>query len=101
MIPLKLVDVVIGWREFASWNPAMIDAVLLEPQQVPRLAYIPAARLHSAANPEGADAFVAFLQSSEGQAIFKKWDYLTEEFAAREFAPRARIGGSYMLPQGW
>ena len=101
MIPLQLVDVVIGWREFASWNPAMIDAVRLEPEQVPRLAYIPAARLRNAANPQGADAFIAFLDSSEGRAIFKKWGYLTDEFAAREFAPRARIGGSYTLPRGW
>jgi len=101
MIPLKLVDVVIGWREFASWKPEMMDAILLEPEQIPRLAYIPAARLLNAGNPPGADAFVEFLKSSEGQAIFRKWGYLTEEFAAREFAPLARIGGSYMLPQGW
>ena len=101
MIPLKLVDVVIGWREFASWNPEMIDAVLLEPKQVPRLAYVPAARLQNAANPQGADAFINFLTSGEGQAIFKKWGYLTAESSAREFAPQARIGGSYKLPQGW
>ncbi len=101
MIPLQLVDVVIGWREFATWNPTMIDAVLLEPGQVPRLAYIPAARLHNAANPKGAEAFIAFLKSGEGRAIFKKWGYFTEEAAARKFAPRARIGGSYVLPQGW
>ena len=101
MIPLKLVDVVIGWREFAAWKPEVMDAVLLEPEQISRLAYIPAARLLNAGNPQGADAFVEFLKSSEGQAIFRKWGYLTEEFAAREFAPRARIGGSYMLPQGW
>jgi molybdate transport system substrate-binding protein len=101
MIPLKLVDVVIGWREFASWNPEMIDAVLLEPKQVPRLAYVPAARLQNAANPQGADAFITFLTSGEGQAIFKKWGYLTAESAAREFAPQARIGGSYTLPRGW
>ena len=101
MIPLNLVDVVIGWREFASWNPAMIDSVLLRPEQVPRLAYIPAARLQNAANPQGAETFIAFLKSSAGQVIFKKWGYLTEESAAREFAPRARIGGSYPLPRGW
>jgi len=101
MIPLKLVDVVIGWREFASWNPAMIDTVLLQPDQVPRLAYIPAARVRNAANAEGAEAFIAFLKSSQGQAIFKKWGYLTEESEAREFAPQARIGGSYLLPPGW
>ena len=101
MIPLKLVDVVIGWREFASWKPELMDAVLLEPEQIPRLAYIPAARLQNAGNPQGADTFVDFLKSSEGQAIFRKWGYLTEELAAREFAPRARIGGSFVLPQGW
>ncbi len=101
MIPLNLVDVVIGWREFASWNPVMMEMVQLAPEQVPRLAYIPAARLRKARNPQGAEMFVDFLQSDEGQAIFRKWGYLTAEQAAREYAPRARIGGIYKLPEGW
>ncbi len=101
MIPLKLVDAVIGWREFAAWNPAAMDAVPLAPSEIPRLAYLPAAVLRHAENPQGAKAFIAFLASAEGRAIFQKWGYLTEERAARTFAPEARLGGHYLLPEGW
>lgn len=101
MIPLNLVDAVIGWREFASWNPAALEAVLLKPEEIPRLATIPAAPLKQSRNRQGAEAFVAFLQSEQGRAIFQKWGYLTGEADARAFAPQARIGGLYTLPEGW
>lgn len=99
MIPLSLVDAVLGWREFAAWNPDGMEAVLLGPDQIPRLAYIPAAVLRHAENRSEAEAFIAFLQSEQGEAIFRKRGYMTDEGAAREFAPRARIGGSYTLPE--
>ncbi len=101
MLPLGTVDAVLGWREFASWNPQAMEAVLLNPKEVPRLAYIPAARLRRAANPDGAEDFVTYLKSEEGQAIFRKWGYFTEEKDARKLAPKARIGGTYDLPEGW
>lgn len=101
MLPLGTVDAVLGWREFATWNPQTMEAVLLNPQQIPRLAYIPAARLRQATNPESAEAFIAYLKSAEGQAIFRKWGYFTKEEKARKLAPAARIGGSYDLPEGW
>jgi len=101
MIPLKLVDVVIGWREFSTWNPETMDVVLLAPGEIPRLAYIPAGILRRARNPEGAETFVTFLKSAEGLAIFQKWDYMTDENTARGFAPLARLGGTYKLPEGW
>ena len=101
MIPLNMVDVVLGWREFASWNPQTMDVVLLDPGQIPRLAYIPVSILRNAENPKGAEAFVAFLESEEGQAIFQKHGYLTDENAARKFAPMANIGGTYTLPESW
>ena len=101
MIPLNTVDVVLGWREFAKWNPELMEAVLLEPNQVPRLAYIPAAVLKNAKNPVGAETFIAFLRSTEGQAIFQKWGYLTDEVEARKFAPLSHVGGTFTLPEGW
>lgn len=101
MIPLNMVDVVLGWREFVGWSPGTMDAVLYDPEQVTRLAYIPAALLKNAKNRKGAEAFIAFLDSAEGKAIFQKWGYLTDESEARRFAPRARIGGIYFLPEGW
>ncbi len=101
MLPLGTVDAVLGWREFATWNPQAMEAILLKPQEIPRLAYIPAARLRQAKNPENAKAFVAYLKSAEGQLFFSKWGYFTEEEDARKLAPAARIGGSYDLPEGW
>ena len=101
MIPLNLVDAVLGWREFAAWNPEVMDAILLAPQEVPRLAYIPAAVLRHTHNRQAAENLLAFLRSAEGQAIFQKWGYLTDQRSAREFAPKARIGGTYSLPEGW
>jgi molybdate transport system substrate-binding protein len=101
MLPLGTVDAVLGWREFAAWSPQTMEAILLDPKEIPRLAYIPAARLRHAANPEAAEAFVAYLKSEEGQAIFHKWGYYTQAEDARKLAPEARIGGSYYLPEGW
>lgn len=101
LIPLGMADVVLGWREFAAWNPAAMEAVLLQPGQVPRLAYVPAVKVRGTGNPEGAAAFTAFLASAEGAAIFRKWGYLTREADVRPLAPQARIGGSYRLPEGW
>jgi molybdate transport system substrate-binding protein len=101
MIPLGMADAVLGWREFAAWNPAAMEAVLLRPDQVPRLAYVPAVRIRGSGNPAGAAAFTAFLTSAEGEAIFRKWGYLTREAEVRTMAPQARIGGIYRLPEGW
>ncbi len=101
MLPLGTVDAVLGWREFATWNPQAMEAILLNPKEIPRLAYIPAARLRHAANPDDAEAFIAYLKSEDGQAIFRKWGYFTEKENARKLAPEARIGGTYDLPEGW
>jgi molybdate transport system substrate-binding protein len=101
MIPLNLVDVVLGWREFAFWKPETMDAVLLKDKEIPRLAYIPAATLLKSNNRAGAKEFTSFLQSDAGQAIFQKWGYLTTESDALQFAPSARIGGFYQIPEGW
>jgi len=101
MIPLDTADAVLGWREFAGWRPEALDAVQIDPEDIPRLAYIPAAVLRNAENRAGAEAFIAFLRSAEGEAIFRKWGYLTDERDVRRFAPRARVGGTYNLPEEW
>jgi molybdate transport system substrate-binding protein len=101
MIPLNMVDVVIGWREFAAWHPETMDAVIPGPDEIPRLGTIPAAMLDNAKNPQGAEAFITFLASSEGQSIFQRWGYLTDESRARQFAPEASIGGTYSLREAW
>lgn len=101
MIPLKMVDVVLGWREFAAWQPGAMEAILPQPGQIPRLAYIPGATLRNSRNPNGADNFLAYLTSTEGQVIFQKWGYLTTETDARRFAPKANIGATFPLAEVW
>jgi len=99
LITLQKVDAIMGWDVFAGWNPDKIETVYLKPDEVPRLAYIPAAVTKDfASNRAGAQAFINFLTSPEGQTIFKKWGYLASEKDARKFAPKAKIGGEYILP---
>ena len=97
LVALKAVDAVLGWRVFSRWHDT-IDVVYLEPEQVPRLSYIPGAISTFAENREGAQQFLDFLVSSQGQEIFRKWGYITTESEARKFAPNAEIGGEYKLP---
>ena len=98
LVAMQKVDAVIGWRVFSKWNPDKIDAVLLKPHEIPRLAYIPAAISTYSQNKEGAQRFINFLISSEGQKIFAKWGYIATEKEVRTFAPQAEIGGEYRLP---
>jgi molybdate transport system substrate-binding protein len=98
LVAMQKVDAVIGWRVFSQWNPDKIDAVLLKPHEVSRLAYIPAAISTYSQDNEGAQQFINFLISSEGQKIFAKWGYIATEKEARSFAPQAEIGGEYRLP---
>ena len=101
LIPLQAVDATIGWREFESWNPERTESILLPPEQIARIAYIPAAIANSATNVEAATDFLNFLSSESGKMYFRKWGYLTTEDQARKYAPQASIGGEYLLPEGW
>jgi len=94
-------DGVMGWRVFEHWNPERIETVLLKPEQIPRIAYIPMAVATSSQKKELAHKFITYVVSPAAKQIFKKWGYLTEEVEARVYAPEARIGGEYILPRGW
>ena len=98
LVAMQKVDAVIGWRVFSQWNPDKIEAVLLKPHEIPRLAYIPAAISTYSRDKEGALQFIQFLTSPEGQKIFTKWGYIATEKEARAFAPQAEIGEEYRLP---
>lgn len=98
LIALKSVDAILGWRVFSEWHDT-VDVVYLEPQQIPRLSYIPGAVSRFADNRESAQEFLDFLVSPDGQAIFGKWGYIATESKAREYAPGAEIGGEYHLPE--
>ena len=100
LVALKSVDAIIGWRVFSEWHDT-IDVVYLEPEQIPRLSYIPGAISTYAEDKESAGKFLEFLTSTRGQDIFKKHGYLATEEEAREFAPYAEIGGEYQLPENY
>ncbi len=99
LVALKSVDAVIGWRVFSNWHPDSIDVVYLKPEQILRLAYIPAALSTFTKDRENAQKFLIFLVSLQGQEIFRKWGYITTESEARKYAPEAEIGGEYKLPE--
>ncbi len=101
LISLKSVDAVMGWSVFHHWNPENIDAVYLKPEQLPRLAYIPAAISNYSKEKEAAGTFIKFLTSPTGQDIFRKWGYDVTEAEARKYAPGAKIGGEYQLPDSY
>jgi molybdate transport system substrate-binding protein len=98
---MKSVDAIIGWRVFGSWDPTTTEVVLLGPDQLPRIAYIPGAVSTYSTDRQDAQAFLDYLASPDGQAIFAKWGYLATEAAARKYAPDATIGGTYQLPAGF
>jgi molybdate transport system substrate-binding protein len=98
LVAMQKVDAVIGWRVFSKWNPDKIEAVLLKPQEVPRLAYIPAAISTYSQDKKGAQRFINFLISAEGQKIFAQWGYIATEQEAHTFASQAEIGGEYRIP---
>lgn len=100
LVALKSVDAIIGWRVFSEWHDT-VDVVYLEPEQIPRLSYIPGAVSAYTENRESAAEFLEFLTSTQGQDIFKKHGYLATEEEARDFAPYAEIGGEYQLPEDY
>ena len=100
LVALGSIDAVIGWRVFSKWHDT-VDVVYLEANQVPRLAYIPGAVSTYTKDEKSARAFLDFLVSEEGQAIFAKWGYISTEEEARTFAPDAQIGGEYRLPDDY
>lgn len=101
LLSLKSVDAVIGWHVFHDWSPDNIDVVYLPPEQLPRIAYIPAAISTFTKDRESAQKFIDFLVSEQGQDIFKRWGYIATENEARKFAPGAKIGGEYSLPEAY
>jgi molybdate transport system substrate-binding protein len=101
LISLNSVDAVMGWSVFHDWDPKNIDTIYLKPEQISRLAYIPAAISTFAKEKEAAAAFINFLVSPSGQDIFKKWGYDVTETEARKYAPNAQIGGESQIPDTW
>jgi molybdate transport system substrate-binding protein len=102
IISLKGVDAVLGWEVFESWDPARIERVLLKPEEIPRIGYLPAAVARFAEDRARAERFVNFLVSPESQAVFRKHGYLMSVPEARRYTlPNTPVGGEYNLPESW
>jgi molybdate transport system substrate-binding protein len=102
VISLKAVDAVIGWRVFQYWDPERIETVLLKPEAISRIGYIPIAVSRFTEDKMAAQKFIDFLLSSQGKATFQKYHYLMDLQEARHFTkPDTPVGGEYLLPDGW
>lgn len=101
IIALNGADAVLGWRVFESWNPDKIETVLLKPEEIPRISYMPIAVSSFTKNLEHAQRLLDYICSEQGGRVFEKWGYITREEDARRFAPAAKMGGDYVLPEGW
>ncbi|HUT36598.1 MAG TPA: molybdate ABC transporter substrate-binding protein [Planctomycetota bacterium] len=102
LVALGTVDAVLGWRVFQYWNSEKIKTIMLTPEQIPRIGYVPIAQSTFCRQPEVARQFVDFLLSEEGKAIFCKWHYLTNVEEARKFTTKdCPVGGEWPLPKGW
>lgn len=102
IVAMGQIDAVIGWEVFESWEPTKIKSIYLPKELVPRIGFLPAAIGANCADRELAQAFLDFLVSSEGQAIYRKWNYLTTvEEARKHTMPDTPVGGEWPLPAGW
>lgn len=102
IIALGQVDAVIGWEVFEAWDPQKIKTIYLPREKVPRIGFLPAAISVHTKDRELASAFLKFLTSPQGQAIYSKWNYLTSVEAARKHTlPDTPVGGEWPLPAGW
>ena len=102
LVALGTVDAVMGWEVFHYWQPDKIETVLLAPDQVARIGYIPIAVSVFSKQEPLAQQFIDVLVGEEGQAVFRKWHYLTSVEEARKLArPETPVGGEWKLPAGW
>jgi molybdate transport system substrate-binding protein len=102
VISLKAVDAVLGWEVFHYWDPERIETILLKPEEVKRIGYIPIAISKSTKDKAGAQKIIDFLLSPSGKAIFQKYHYLMDPQEALRFTkPDTPIGGEYFLPPEW
>ena len=102
VISLKAVDAVIGWEVFQYWDPDRIETILLKPNAISRIGYIPIAISRFTEDKIAAQEFIDFLLSSRGKAAFQKYHYLMDLQEARRFTkPDTPVGGEYLLPEEW
>jgi len=101
LVVLRAVDAVLGWDVFGRWRPDKIENIYLRPDQIPRIAYIPAAISRYTKNKPLAESFLQYLVSGAGRGVFARFGYITRLEEAKLHAPRAKVGGQYHLPEYW
>lgn len=102
LVGFETVDAVLGWSVFCYWNPEKIETVLLDPEQVPRIGYIPIARSVYCREKELSEKFIEFVTGKDGKSIFTKWHYFVTEEEAKKYAKKgALVGGEWELPDKW
>lgn len=95
---MSQVDAVFGWRVFQFWNPDRMTFVPIAPERIPRISYIAVSIPVYTRDRKLSEEFVEFVLSDKCRAIYEKYGYITDPEEARTFAPNARIGGEYHLP---
>ncbi|MCX8118224.1 MAG: substrate-binding domain-containing protein [Desulfobacterota bacterium] len=102
IISLKAVDAVLGWEVFQHWDPDRIETVLLRPEEIPRIGYLPIAISKFTRSKPLAQTFIDFLLGPEGKTLFRNHHYLMDLEGARRFTkPDTPVGGEYRLPKQW
>jgi len=97
---LKKVDAIIGWDVFESWNPEDVKWIKINKNKIPRLSTIPIAIPVFVKDRKLAENFINYvLSQKKGGKIFKKWGYISDVNKAKKYAPEAKIGGEYKLPE--
>jgi molybdate transport system substrate-binding protein len=96
---LGKVDAILGWDVFASWNPDKVEWIRISPEAIPRISYIAIAIPAYARNRERSMHFIDYVTGAKSAAVFKKWGYIADESRSRQYAPHAKVGGEYTLPQ--
>ena len=96
---LNKVDAILGWRVFHFWNPDRMDFIPIAQEHISRISYIPISIPVFTRDKDLSKTFIDFVLSTRGKDIYKKYGYISSLEKAREFAPRAQVGGEYSLPQ--
>ncbi|MCP4606323.1 MAG: molybdate ABC transporter substrate-binding protein [Proteobacteria bacterium] len=95
---MNQLDAILGWKVFHSWNPSRMEYIPINPDQIPRISYIPISIPVHTKDIKLSKLFIDFVLSSKGKSIYEKHGYFTDVEKAKAFAPNASIGGEYTLP---
>ncbi len=95
LVAMNTVDAAIGWSVFEKWNKDRIKIIPLGKEEIPRIAFIPAAITKFSANKGLSGQFIEFLKEDFSKIVFHKWGFYSSLDNARKDAPFADSGGEY------